>query len=151
MTTTRTVKQETIAQGLAAQFGIDPERVYFPNTEKPDEPWLPAESLITIARQSGDFQTIDEGFDQFIAPLNQVVHIWRYDSLADLEKKRAARDADPAWGAYLALTEGMVAMQDNKVMRPASFSPAPSLPQLRQPCDREAAPPPRSRARSSRR
>jgi hypothetical protein len=58
-----------------------------------------------------------------IGPLNQVVHLWRYDSLADLESKRAARDADPAWGAYLALTEGMVLMQDNKIMRPASFSP----------------------------
>jgi hypothetical protein len=59
-----------------------------------------------------------------IGQLNQVVHLWRYDSLADLEKKRAARDADPAWGAYLALTEGMVMMQENKIMRPTSFSPA---------------------------
>jgi hypothetical protein len=58
-----------------------------------------------------------------IGPLNQVVHLWRYDSLADLEEKRAARDADPAWGEFLSLTEGMVLMQDNKVMRPASFSP----------------------------
>ena len=58
-----------------------------------------------------------------IGPLNQVVHIWRYDSLADLEKKRAARDADPAWGEFLSLTEGMVLMQDNRIMRPTSFSP----------------------------
>jgi NIPSNAP len=58
-----------------------------------------------------------------IGPLNQVVHLWRYDSLADMERKRAARDADPAWGEYLSLTEGMVLMQDDKVMRPASFSP----------------------------
>jgi hypothetical protein len=52
-----------------------------------------------------------------------VVHIWRYDSLADLEQKRAARDADPAWGEFLSLTEGMVLMQDNRIMRPTSFSP----------------------------
>jgi hypothetical protein len=58
-----------------------------------------------------------------IGPLNQVVHLWRYDSLADPEKKRAARDADPAWGEFLSLTEGMILMQDNKVMRPTSFSP----------------------------
>jgi hypothetical protein len=58
-----------------------------------------------------------------IGPLNQVVHIWRYDSLADLEQKRAARDADPAWGEFLSLTEGMVLMQDNRIMRPTSFSP----------------------------
>ncbi len=58
-----------------------------------------------------------------IGPLNQVVHLWRYDSLADMEQKRARRDADPAWGAFLAMTEGMVLMQDDKVMRPSSFSP----------------------------
>ena len=58
-----------------------------------------------------------------IGPLNQIVHLWRYESLADMERKRAARDADPAWGEYLSLTEGMVLMQDNKVMRPTSFSP----------------------------
>ena len=58
-----------------------------------------------------------------IGPLNQVVHVWRYESLADLERKRASRDADPAWGEFLSLTEGMVSMQDNKIMRPASFSP----------------------------
>jgi hypothetical protein len=58
-----------------------------------------------------------------IGPLNQAVHLWRYDSLADLERKRAARDADPAWGEFLALTEGMVLTQESKIMRPASFSP----------------------------
>jgi hypothetical protein len=58
-----------------------------------------------------------------IGALNQVVHLWRYESLADLERKRAARDADPAWGAYLAMTEGMVMMQENKIMRPTAFSP----------------------------
>jgi len=58
-----------------------------------------------------------------IGPLNQVVHIWRYESLADMESKRAKRDADPAWGAFLSMTEGMVLMQDDKVMRPTSFSP----------------------------
>src|SRR5580704_17043795 len=63
-------------------------------------------------------------YTSYIGALNQVVHLWRYDSLADLEKKRAARDADPAWGEFLSLTEGMVLMQEDKVMRPASFSPA---------------------------
>jgi hypothetical protein len=58
-----------------------------------------------------------------IGPLNQVVHLWRYDSLADLERKRTERDADPAWGEFLAVTEGMVLVQENKIMRPTSFSP----------------------------
>jgi hypothetical protein len=59
----------------------------------------------------------------YIGALNQVVHLWRYDNLADLEKKRTARDADPAWGEFLSLTEGMILAQENKIMRPSSFSP----------------------------
>lgn len=62
-------------------------------------------------------------YTSVIGPLNQVVHLWRYDSLADLERRRRARDADPDWAAFLTRTEGMVLMQDNKIMRPASFSP----------------------------
>lgn len=58
-----------------------------------------------------------------IGALNQVVHLWRYESLADLEKKRTARDADPDWSAFLARTEGYILSQENKIMRPASFSP----------------------------
>ena len=58
-----------------------------------------------------------------IGPLNQVVHLWRYDSLADMERKRSARDADPAWAQFLAMTEGILLMQENKAMRPTSFSP----------------------------
>ena len=60
-----------------------------------------------------------------IGALNQIVHLWRYDSLAELEKRRAARDADPAWAEFLASTEGMVLLQENKIMRPTSFSPKP--------------------------
>ena len=56
-------------------------------------------------------------------PLNQVIHLWRYDSLADLEAKRAARDGDPRWGEYLAATEGMVQQQEDRILAPASFSP----------------------------
>ena len=59
----------------------------------------------------------------YIGALNQVVHLWRYENLADMEKKRAARDADAAWGEFLSLTEGMLLLQEDKVMRPASFSP----------------------------
>jgi len=59
-----------------------------------------------------------------IGALNQVLHLWRYESLAELEKKRAARDADPAWGEYLALTEGLVMLQENKIMRPMPYATA---------------------------
>ena len=54
--------------------------------------------------------------------LHQVVHFWGYESLADLEQKRAARDADPDWADYLARTDGLVVRQENKLCRPTEWS-----------------------------
>ena len=58
-----------------------------------------------------------------VGPLNQLVHVWRYESLADMEAKRAARDADPAWAAYLKQSAGLLTAQENKILAPVSFSP----------------------------
>ncbi len=54
--------------------------------------------------------------------LNQVVHLWGFESLADMETRRNARDADPAWQDYLERSEGLVASQENKLARPTEFS-----------------------------
>ena len=65
---------------------------------------------------------LDRYFVAKIGPLNQVVHIWNYESLADLEAKRNARDADPKWAEYLSLTDSLVLAQENKIMEDARFS-----------------------------
>jgi hypothetical protein len=54
--------------------------------------------------------------------LHQVVHMWGYESLADIEQKRAARNADPAWDDYMARTDGLVVSQENKLTRPTAWS-----------------------------
>lgn len=56
---------------------------------------------------------------------NQVVHLWRYDSMGDRETRRAALAKDPGWIAYRAKSaaEGNVQFQENKIIRPTSFSP----------------------------
>lgn len=54
--------------------------------------------------------------------LNQVVHLWGFESLADMETRRAARDADPAWADYLGRTEGLVVSQQNNLARPMEWS-----------------------------
>jgi hypothetical protein len=54
--------------------------------------------------------------------LHQVVHVWGYESLADMEVRRAARDADPAWLDYQQRTEGLVVSQSNKLARPTAWS-----------------------------
>ena len=62
-------------------------------------------------------------YTSVVGPQNQLVHLWRFDSMADMEAKRQARDADPDWHAYLEKTAGLVLMQDDKIMKPAPFSP----------------------------
>jgi hypothetical protein len=59
-----------------------------------------------------------------IGPLNQVVHVWTYNSLAEREQKRAAMGKDPAWHAYLKnAPPGMIVSQESKILNPAGFSP----------------------------
>ena len=47
---------------------------------------------------------------------------YRGDLVAYLERRRAARDADPSWQDYLARTEGLVVSQENKLTRPTAWS-----------------------------
>jgi len=62
-------------------------------------------------------------FQTAVGPLNQVVHLWGYADYADMERRRAARDADPDWAAYKARSAGMLVSQENKIVKPVSFSP----------------------------
>jgi NIPSNAP len=36
-----------------------------------------------------------------VGPVNHIVHMWAYESMAEREQKRAQMQADPAWQAYL--------------------------------------------------
>ncbi len=56
---------------------------------------------------------------------NQVVHLWQYDSMGHREQQRAALDADPDWVAYRikSAATGNVQHQENKILKPVSFSP----------------------------
>ena len=58
---------------------------------------------------------------------NQYVHIWVYENAGDRETKRAAMWADPDWVAYLdeSAKLGALIKQENKLMRPVDFFPAP--------------------------
>ena len=60
-----------------------------------------------------------------VGPLNQVVHVWRYDSQADRERKRDALMADPDFKEYLRRSAemGAHAHQENRILKSTSFSP----------------------------
>lgn len=58
-----------------------------------------------------------------IGPLNQVIHLWAYDSLADRERRRAALHEDPAWQAFKEGNRGTFMAQEVKILNVAPFSP----------------------------
>ena len=62
-------------------------------------------------------------FETSVGPVNEVVHLWGYESLADMERRRARRDSDPDWEVYKEKTAGMLDNQVNKILTPTQFSP----------------------------
>jgi len=58
-----------------------------------------------------------------VGPLNQVVHLWAYDSYADREIRRAALEADPGWQDFKRINVGAFVAQEVKILRATSFSP----------------------------
>jgi hypothetical protein len=58
-----------------------------------------------------------------IGDLNQIVMMWRYDSHADRETKRAALYADPEWLAFIPKTRAFIETMQNRILVPTSFSP----------------------------
>ena len=58
-----------------------------------------------------------------IGPLNQVVHIWVYDSFSDREQRRMALEADQSWQAFKVSNRGTFVAQEVKILTPASFCP----------------------------
>lgn len=62
-----------------------------------------------------------------IGPVNEIVHIWAYASLDDRERGRAALQADPAWQKFLPKIRDLIEVAENKIMKPARFSPSPAV------------------------
>jgi hypothetical protein len=62
-----------------------------------------------------------------IGSLNQIVHLWGYESLEDRAVRRARLLADPRWLAFAAKTQPLLMRMENKILLPMSFSPMPEL------------------------
>ncbi|MEQ1105027.1 NIPSNAP family protein [Acinetobacter ursingii] len=56
-----------------------------------------------------------------VGTLNQVVHLWGYNSLDDYEKRSHARDTDPEFQIYLKASEGLVMSQMSQIVRPVKL------------------------------
>lgn len=62
-------------------------------------------------------------FTTDLGALNQVVHLWAYEDLADRATRRERLLNDPRWKAYAAKVQPLVLTQENKILVPAPFSP----------------------------
>jgi hypothetical protein len=60
-----------------------------------------------------------------IGDLNQVVHLWAYDSLDDRAARRARLFADPGWRAFTPKLTPLLIRQRNRILLPFAFSPDP--------------------------
>ncbi|HHW04072.1 MAG TPA: NIPSNAP family protein [Thermoanaerobacterales bacterium] len=58
-----------------------------------------------------------------IGELNEVVHIWEYDSLDERAEKRKALYEDPEWKKFTSKAFSLILSQKNKIMYPSNFSP----------------------------
>ncbi|MEY4651765.1 MAG: hypothetical protein RI884_346 [Pseudomonadota bacterium] len=56
-------------------------------------------------------------YTSYVGPLNQFVHLWGYDDLADYERRSQARDTHPDFPAYLSATEHLILSQETRLVR----------------------------------
>ncbi len=57
-------------------------------------------------------------------PLNQIVHIWGYESYAERERRRAELGGDARWQGFLARIRPLILRQESKTLIPAPWSPS---------------------------
>ncbi|WP_430869701.1 NIPSNAP family protein [Cupriavidus basilensis] len=52
-----------------------------------------------------------------VGPLNQFVHLWAYQDLADYERRCKARDTHPDFPAYLSASGHLITAQETRLVR----------------------------------
>jgi hypothetical protein len=62
-------------------------------------------------------------FTTDVGALSTYTSLWRYDSYAEREQRRAALQADERWQAFLPKIQPLIHTQQNRILVPTSFSP----------------------------
>jgi hypothetical protein len=62
-------------------------------------------------------------FTTEVGALSTYTSMWRYDSFAEREERRAALQARGDWQAFLTKIQPLVHTQQNRILTPTSFSP----------------------------
>jgi NIPSNAP len=64
-----------------------------------------------------------DAFTTDVGALSTYTTMWRYDSFAEREEKRARLQADERWTAFLAKVQPLMHTQQNRILVPTAFSP----------------------------
>jgi hypothetical protein len=56
-------------------------------------------------------------YTSLVGPLNQFVHLWAYDDLADYERRCRLRDTHPDFPAYLAASAHLITAQETRLIK----------------------------------
>lgn len=62
-------------------------------------------------------------FTTEIGPLNQVITMWRYNSMQERDDLRAQLYADPEWIAFGPKTTSFIQTMETAILKPTRFSP----------------------------
>ena len=62
-------------------------------------------------------------FTTDIGALSTYTSLWRYDSFAEREERRARLQADERWKEFLGKIQPLIHTQQNRILVPTSFSP----------------------------
>ena len=62
-------------------------------------------------------------FTTDIGALSTYTTLWRYESFAEREEKRARLQADERWQEFLRKVQPLMHTQQNRILVPTSFSP----------------------------
>ena len=62
-------------------------------------------------------------FTTEFGPLSTYTHLWRYESYADREERRARLQAREDWKAFLERILPLIHSQQNRILVPVSYSP----------------------------
>jgi NIPSNAP len=92
------------------------------------KPGTVADYLSAYARDGLEVQREHLGnligyFTTEIGTLNQIVHMWGYESMAERQQRRTALYSDPRWQEYLPTVLPWLVRQESRILLPTSFSP----------------------------
>ena len=62
-------------------------------------------------------------FSTEFGALNQVVHMWAYETFEDRAERRQKLFQNPVWLEFLPKVRPLIVSQESKILLPAAFSP----------------------------